>query len=887
MNSGAQAVSTTTTTSSNNNNNGKEVIHVALGDVSCRISTHLHHIQGLSCTTVPTSSLYDHHVIPSTLSTPTHTTTYQEKNHILLVPRSILVGNVTSSSSSSSHDITQNDDALTHHHHDDITTWSGRIETFSRQRMILSSKTEEEENNDTLFGVQSRATTTSGTGPTTSTNHGSSYNSNAPALPLPPRRNDYGPYSRYWVGSSSTQQKNRNSTHNDNYYYKTTPNARHVNWEEEMLHKNEHEDDDDDDDDLRAQQQEAQLKRWKQDSQIAQNAMDDYWQSYYHDDSTTDRYSTAPVTHHLEDTHHHLPSHQNTTVDRSAIPTMPLLSSSTSSFNTIHAALTWYDYLQLSTMPYHPTHTLVDVHQSSPLVRQFQQRQPSSPSTDEKNLDHDTTSNNVSYYQALQEDTNFVETILWEQHIRTLLEQCDSCQGIMLLQDNHTNVGSHSTSRSSNGIYTGWGTNLLQLWNDECPHTVQLSIPVSTTDQSNDHLDVDDAVVHMRPSPRNTVRDHIQQSLLLSDQTLLSTVVLPIQLPSVGTVSFSQHAATAAAVAMAMECATLPFRIVDGSSNTSSKAQLALQSYYSSSHGSTGIPNLSYREFVRTLQRQSTSRNVLELDTILPWNTNHVASSSSTNKSLLELLQQGTSIERDHRMKQSGYQSGIHRPTDTPPGEWMNTHVDGSADSSTGMLSSLSPHVSATTTGRTNGSKNNMYDRNLHYHYALSTSLRPPSNNNRRSNEPAPKISSYVTSIMESMGIRYRPEQTLCAVLDQSYEDLLCTHGSYWKYIFRGCALPGKSSMQPFGNLSVVGNTTRIYPYLVQTASNGQQIISPRNKKSINRSIYNHDVTMGVAPEMDDFNEAVTTCLDIRDSYEPPHGSGLILDEEGEYFDMS
>jgi hypothetical protein len=761
----------------------------------------------------------------TTLSTPTHTS-YQN----ILVPRSVLVGNISSNTNYvySSHGGTNDTAALASSSSastiPEITTWSGTIETLSRHMILSSANENETEDGTPLLGVRSSSAISTGT-----SNY--SYNSNPPP---PLSRMNYGLYSRYRVESTHNPKKTH---HSSSTYYQTTTHQdeRHVNWDEEMLHKDEHDDDKDDDyythhndhneDDDRIQHDERQ---WQQEYQIAQHSMDEYWQSYYPSD---------------------------------AIPTTNRTASKTKSND-----LTWYDYLQMSSYPYHPNTTLVDL-QQSPIARlQSQYHPPSLSSSNVPNttnpMEQDdmfpTGTNNITYYQALQEDTDFVETILWEQHIRTLLEQCDSCQGMMLLQDNH------------NGIYTGWGTNVLQLWNDECPHTVQFSIPVSCDSSSNSNN-----VHNEQMNQRNTVREYIQQSLLLSDQTLLSTVVLPLQLPHdmhPSPSSVSCHAAAAGAVAMALECSTLPFRIVDGSKdNSHAKARLALQSYYSSNsyQGSTGIPNLSYREFVRTLQRQSTSRNVLELDTILPWNTTNTLSAT---RSLLDILQQGTSIERDHRMKQSGYQSGIHRPADALPGDWMNTNVDSN------ILSSLSPTAGA----NAKTAKQNANDRNLHYHYALSTSLRPPS-----TNALTPKISKYVTSIMESMGIRYRPEQTLCTVLDQSYEDLLHTNGSYWKYIFRGCGIASKASLQPYGNLSVLGNTTRIYPYLVQTASNAQQIISPRNKKSMDRSIYNHDVTMGIVPEMDDYNEAVTTCLDIRDSYEPPHGSGLIVDEEGEYFDMS
>jgi hypothetical protein len=302
--------------------------------------------------------------------------------------------------------------------------------------------------------------------------------------------------------------------------------------------------------------------------------------------------------------------------------------------------------------------------------------------------------------------------------------------------------------------------------------------------------------------------------------------------------------------------------------------QLALQSYYSGSYSGSNpfgsAPNLTYKEFVRSMQRHSTSRNVLEMDAVLPW--------TSPSESLYSRLQQGTSLERDQRMRQPGYSGGIHRSRDSLPGEWMMERS--SSGSGNGILSSLSP--TAVLDSRHN-------DRSLHHHFCLSTSLRPTATSQPTSN--------YVRCIMEGMGIRYRPEQCMAAVVDQSLAKLTADGygaGSYWRSIFAraadSCArmkVPPTPSLQSMPVLAVLGNTTRTYSFLYQTAVSAQQITAPRNKRSVSRSFYNRDVVMGVMPEVDDCQEAVAACLDLRDMYEPPEGSGLVIGEEGDYFDMS
>ena len=74
---------------------------------------------------------------------------------------------------------------------------------------------------------------------------------------------------------------------------------------------------------------------------MAQEGMDDYWKSYHN---------------------HHIPHSEPDTTT----------TTTTSATTTMKEPLTWYDYLYMSTMPFHPTNTLIDIHQS-PLVVQQQQ----------------------------------------------------------------------------------------------------------------------------------------------------------------------------------------------------------------------------------------------------------------------------------------------------------------------------------------------------------------------------------------------------------------------------------------------------------------------------------------------------------------------------------
>jgi hypothetical protein len=329
---------------------------------------------------------------------------------------------------------------------------------------------------------------------------------------------------------------------------------------------------------------------------------------------------------------------------------------------------------------------------------------------------------------------------------------------------------------------------------------------------------------------------------------------LPLQLPKASSLSSSSQlslSCTAAALApaayaaAALESVTLPYRL----SGKSNQSRLGLNSYYYGSFGGDSpfgtAPKLGFGEFLSSLQ-PSSRHTILELDALLPGSL-----PERKDRPLWKRLQEGTSVERDHRMRDRR-----ERSRDVLPGAWLmdkSTHDDG-------LMTYLSPHGT--------DQKMAAADRSSHQHFGLSTSV-------RESVQSSATTLQYVTCLMQGMGIRYRPESSMATVVNQSLSALTgngYAAGSYWQSVW-GSSTPV---------LSVLGNSTRVYPHLHQISDDMKQAMLPRF-----RGYYNRDVTNGLLPEAEDCQEALAYCLDVRDLYRPPQGSGLAVDEEGTYFDES
>jgi len=260
--------------------------------------------------------------------------------------------------------------------------------------------------------------------------------------------------------------------------------------------------------------------------------------------------------------------------------------------------------------------------------------------------------------------------------------------------------------------------------------------------------------------------------------------------------------------------------------------------------------SMSLGDYLTTVQ-PSSRYSLLELDAVM---------TPRNRLRLGQVLAAGTSVERDPRVRPPASSAGLDLP-----GAWMLDEqfgINASTALSPGILTSLSPnHVS-------------MHDRSLHHHFGLSTCLR------RITTSDSPVLTTnqqHLTCMMEGMGIRYRPETAFGLVTAQSLTQLATMGqysgaGSYWQYLFRA---DGDVPV-----LSVLGNTTRMYPHLHIIAKDMKAALSLKSK-----GYYQREVASGTLPELDDCDEAIESCLDLRDTYEPPSGSGLVDGDGDLYFD--
>lgn len=404
------------------------------------------------------------------------------------------------------------------------------------------------------------------------------------------------------------------------------------------------------------------------------------------------------------------------------------------------------------------------------------------------------------------------------ERVRNMLEECDACQGCIL-------------STSGFGIFAGLGTQVLHYLQDECPSNSRVVLayneqPPQTSNAASTQESTLQEAENWRSHYVETTRSHVNKAMAWYDLLESSNAVLPLRLPTSAEGYPSRFHATAA-VAAALEATTLPFR-----ARPNDRLRIGMNSYYRGSFSGDSdfgsVSNLSLSEFL-SLVKPRDKLSVLELDSL----------SRGSTGPLWPSLLEGTSIERDHRMREAPHLAGSRRPQDVEPGRWMLSPDAGGRMTSFSMLDAT--------------------DRALHTHFALASAIRPAEN-------ATVPLSHYVDCLMQGMGIRFRPEQSAATVLDQSLASVTLGGygaGSYWKSI-------GKN--HPI--LSLVGNTTRFYPQAHNIALNLKAALSPRF-----RGFCNRDVAAGSLPESEDCQEALSLMWDLRDLYQPPDGSGLVVED--------
>lgn len=452
--------------------------------------------------------------------------------------------------------------------------------------------------------------------------------------------------------------------------------------------------------------------------------------------------------------------------------------------------------------------------------------------------DGNNSGSTLPFLQEWKEDTLF-------ENVRHMLEACDhGIQGVSISTEGH-------------GIYASLTNYLLEELKQECRSAGRLVYHVKHEKNLAENTTADPS--SWQEAKVDEIRQKVSSGLALHDFTEKAHAVLPLQLSRARSgIEFFRETAQ---IAMALEASTLPFRFSEKTTVAAaglSMYQMGLQNAPFLAHGmadtswGSTTARLTFSEYLQVLQPTS-SHSMLELDFV---SQSLDAKKSISNEDLFESLQQGTSVERDRRTRESRGHSYRTRPRDVSPGSWMQD-----SSGSNGLLSSLSYSTSSKDYAKS-------FDRSSHHHFALSTSIRPIVVSSS-SGSNGSGISNYLTCLIEGMGIRYRPERSIATVLNQSLGQLTFGHegrnygaGIYWKHI-----LPREDTPV----VAVLGNSTRAYTPLNEIATDMKVAMkTPRY-----RGFYNRDVINGVLPELEDCEEALEACWNKRDVYEPPLGSGL------------
>ncbi|CAJ1939331.1 unnamed protein product [Cylindrotheca closterium] len=633
-------------------------------------------------------------------------------------------------------------------------------------------------------------------------------------------------HSRYYAPSTETVSSSS---------YKTSAsNSRHVNWDDNE-NEEEEEEEEEEDEYERSSRLMRQQNQWKQNTEAPLQSQLDKWGESAILPATT----TTTTT---------------TTTNETATVSSAQTSAQTFSPNIRNS--NWMDILM---PPYS---------QSSKVPLPYSQQSHMHPHWD-------------SYHSTTDTIQSWKENDLVER-IRHMLEASDTVQGVCF-----TTEGC--------GLYAGLTTHLLQEFQDECKSAARLVVHVvnpqdggdtnATTSDGKDGNEQQQQVAtaqeeSWQPFHVNRLRHNLSHGLAMSDFDEHAHATLPLRLDGGSSNNSNKKSLfeQTAQLAMALESATLPFRMNPSSSSASAASAeserytIGLQNapFFGQGGGDsrwgTTAKSLSMWEYLACLQPQRNC-SILEMDVLGTTTTSTMnknggggggsKSSSRGSKSfnsseLWERFQVGTSVERDHRMRTSGRDAQRNRPQDVAPGSWLKDVKDG------GVLTSVSLE--------------NPTKRSLHTHFSLNTMVRPilPTTSDASNNHQYPyssPLSQYLTCIVEGMGISYRPERSMSLILDQTVHRL--TRGGY------GAGSYWKSLVHPETPVvAVLGNTTRVYPYLNQVSTDMKTVLGHRY-----RGLYNRDLMNGVLPESEDSSMALEQCYNLADTYRPPSGSGLVDDD--------
>jgi len=505
----------------------------------------------------------------------------------------------------------------------------------------------------------------------------------------------------------------------------------------------------------------------------------------------------------------------------------------------------WYDYLLPPLPPSNPSMV------SLPLFTNQSDNDSKYPSWDSFH----------SGYDQMDYVTRHWRNEILTERLRKLLEETDYLSGVQIMADG-----------CGMGMYAGLNTFLLQELQEECKSVKTFSI------LTNDNYDVQD-----KDSRRNAFyefRKSMNNALSLHGLCTNSHVTLPLHLSQCGSAMFptseledardldastpkessttrlssspSTLFQSTASAALALECATLPYRL--SKSTSSFPIAMAGSSIVADPYATTDRMNFS--EFVTAL-KPTNRHSILSLDGCF-----NVKSSDQEKDDLEELLMKGMEIyseDNDVRMR--------HELNPTFPGTWMknNTFVDFSSivDDPTSFIG--------------------------HDYFALSSSLRPPTSILLSNKTPSSK---FTNSLIQGLIYRGRSPQYIRSLPDRistcivpSSVSYLTQFGGYWNSIWNDPFNTSHTNKNPL-SWSLLSNSTKSHTKINSCTQHLSQALKGNSGKTKFqtqnwKAFYKLSVQKQELPEEEDCLEVLEYFNDLGTLYEP-----FDFEEEEDYFDL-
>lgn len=497
-------------------------------------------------------------------------------------------------------------------------------------------------------------------------------------------------------------------------------------------------------------------------------------------------------------------------------------------------------------------------------------------------------------YKMQEENKSWMEDVLLDTYLRKMLEDVDYISGFQLMVDNFC---ASSRGSSSSGVFAGMATHVLEHLQDECKSAPKFSVLITSDDEGKSTTcDVDQAL-HFRQSMDNC--------FALNGLAENSDLVLPINQSTISSSDSTTLFESSAMTALALESATLPYRLEQSPSSNPQKMKkypISIAGSYISSdtQPQVSLPAMNMRDFVTSLLPSSNSsyRHVyLGLQSQICIDKDGCEEGKGPQESLNHLL---IDQQQDHcgdkRMRSTGRQQ-LQR---TQPGSWIRD----------GSLSNLSYFSSI------QSAKQQQREEQRHDYFSIAASFRPSPNTHSinkiiaatttastQTSSSLPlldPIQLYTQPLITSLihrgyaphEIFSLPDKVSSCIVPQSVSELI--HGSglvYWNSILSSSQNNGNRNINsPIGHLSVLSNSTQSFDLLdkqhfylsnaLYRPSSMNQMKKSKVMLSSWRAFLQRDIQKNRIMEHDECMEVLEYFEDARTLYEPRGYDDIMSDDE-------